>query len=119
MGDSSITKVESRHSPHGDMGQVYLAFGKSVSMRLWQEQPGKTTDQTVRDYETVGYVIEGTAEFESEGQLITFGQGDSWVGPRGARHRYRIIDEFVAVEATSPPAQVHGRDQPPSRASAP
>ena len=60
--------------------------------------------------------IEGTAEFESEGQLITLGQGDSWVVPRGARHRYRIIDEFLAVEATSPPAQVHGRDQPPSRA---
>lgn len=52
-------------------------------------------------------------ELESEGQLITLGQGDSWVVPKGARHRYRI-DHFVAVEATSPPSQVHGRDLPPS-----
>jgi hypothetical protein len=40
----------------------------------------------------------------------------SLAGVRGARHRYRIIDELLAVEATSPPAQVHGRDQPPARA---
>lgn len=53
-------------------------------------------------------------ELESEGPLITLGQGDSWVVPKGARHRYRIVDHFVAVEATSPPSQVHGRDLPPS-----
>ena len=117
MGDSTIMKVESAHSPTGKLGQKYLASGKTVALRLWEsEPPGEMKAATRRDYETVGYVIEGTAEFESEGQLITLGQGDSWVVPRGARHRYRIIDEFLAVEATSPPAQVHGRDQPPSRA---
>ncbi|HEX7786897.1 MAG TPA: cupin domain-containing protein [Methylomirabilota bacterium] len=114
MGDSSITKVESRHSPHGEMGQRYLASGKTVSMRLWQESAGQTTDLTRREYETVGYVIAGTAELESEGQIVTLAEGDSWVVPRGANHRYRIVDRFVAVEATSPPSHVHGRDHPPA-----
>lgn len=114
MGDSSITKVESQHSPRGEIGQRYLASGKAVSMRLWQENAGQSTDLNSRDYETVGYVISGTAELESEGQIVTLAEGDSWVVPRGAAHRYRIVDEFVAVEATSPPAHVHGRDESPS-----
>jgi quercetin dioxygenase-like cupin family protein len=31
--------------------------------------------------------------------------GDSWVIPAGAEHRYRIVEHFKAVEATSPPAE--------------
>ena len=34
MGDTSVTKVSSAHSPKGAMGQKYLASGKAVSMRL-------------------------------------------------------------------------------------
>jgi quercetin dioxygenase-like cupin family protein len=112
MGDSSISKVESRYSPRGEMGQVYLASGKSVSMRLWEEHPGDAAGATAREYETVGYVIKGRAELESEGQRMMLGPGDSWVVPKGAVHRYRISEEFLAVEATSPPSQVHGRDEP-------
>lgn len=83
-------------------------------MRLWQESTGQSTDLNSRDYETVGYVISGTAELESEGQIVALAEGDSWVMPRGAAHRYRTVDEVVAVEATSPPAHAHGRDEPPS-----
>lgn len=36
--------------------------------------------------------------------------GDSWVVNAGVRHRYRVIEPFTAIEATSPPAHVHGRD---------
>jgi quercetin dioxygenase-like cupin family protein len=111
MGDSSIIKVESRHSPHGGMGQAYLASGKSIAMRLWREGPGGDAGQTTRDYETVGYVINGSAELETEGQRVILGPGDSWVVPRGAAHRYKILEPFVAVEATHPPAHVHGRDE--------
>src|SRR5262249_11000352 len=32
-----------------------------------------------------------------------------------AEHEYRILSEFSAVEATSPPAQVHGRDEEHSK----
>jgi len=47
-----------------------------------------------------------------EGQLLQLAPGDSWLVPRGAAHRYRILETFTALEATSPPAQVHGRDEP-------
>ena len=37
--------------------------------------------------------------------------GNSWVVPEGASHSYKILEPFTAVEATFPPAQVHGRDE--------
>jgi quercetin dioxygenase-like cupin family protein len=112
MSDTTIKKVSVGHSPRGEMGQKYLASGKTVSMRLWEsegEDPGKTP--TRRDYETVGYVIGGKAELHLEGQTVRLEPGDSWLVPKGAEHSYRILERFTAVEATSPPAQVHGRDE--------
>jgi len=111
MHDSTIMKVESATSPKGVMGQKYLASGKTVSMRLWEkEESNGNKPVTERDYETVGFVIEGKAELELEGQTIILKSGDSWLVPKGASHRYKIIEPFTAVEATSPPAVVHGRD---------
>lgn len=110
--DTSVTKVNARYSPHGKQGQKYLAAGVKLSMRLWEEeQPGRPKPQTRRDYETVGYVIKGRAELSLEGQTVLLEPGDSWVVPRGATHSYRILEPFTAVEATSPPAEVHGRDE--------
>ncbi|MFN6570621.1 cupin domain-containing protein [Dendronalium sp. ChiSLP03b] len=112
MTDTSVTKIDSSHSPKGQLGQKYLASGKSVSMRLWEgEQPGEAKEATAREYETVGYVINGRAELHTEGQKILLEPGDSWVVPKGASHTYKILEPFTAVEATSPPAQVHGRDE--------
>lgn len=112
MGETTVTKIDSRHSPRGSMGQKYLATGKALGMRLWEdEQPGEPTEETVRDYETVGYVISGRAELHVEGQMVLLEPGNSWVVPNGARHAYKILDAFTAVEATSPPAHVHGRDE--------
>jgi quercetin dioxygenase-like cupin family protein len=94
------------------MGQKYLASGIHVSMRLWEEeQPGKSDQATMRDYETVGYVISGRAELHLEGQMALLEPGDSWVVPKGASHFYRILEPFTAVEATSPPSAIHGRDE--------
>ena len=113
MSDSSVEKVESRHSPRGEIGQKYLASGKNLSMRLWEEeQPGDVKNETERDYETVGYVISGKAELFLENQKLLLQAGDSWVVPKHARHSYNILEVFTAVEATTPPAQVHGRDAP-------
>jgi quercetin dioxygenase-like cupin family protein len=112
MADTTVTKVDSAYSPKGPRGQKYLASGKTVSMRLWDEEPGgKEPEQVSRSYEVVGYVLEGAADLEIEGQLVKLKAGDSWVVPKGARHSYRIKQHFKAVEATSPPAQVHGRDE--------
>jgi quercetin dioxygenase-like cupin family protein len=113
MPDTTIIKVNSRYSPHGEQGQTYLASGKNIAMRLWQqEQPGEEKPEARRDYETVGYVIAGRAELHIEGQMALLEPGDSWVVPKGAAHTYRILEPFTAVEATYPPAFVHGRDQP-------
>jgi len=114
MSDTTVTKVDSRHSPHGTLGQQYLASGVHVAMRLWDEEPGteKQKAESRRDYETVGYVISGRAELHLEGQTVILAEGDSWVVPKGAAHRYKILEPFKAVEATSPPAHAHGRDEP-------
>ena len=115
MGDTSIMKVQSKHSPKGEMGQKYLATGKNVSMRLWEnEQPGEPKPPSARDYETVGYVISGRAELHLEGQMVLLEPGDSWMVAKGASHTYKILEPFTAVEATYPPSQVHGRDDSPA-----
>jgi quercetin dioxygenase-like cupin family protein len=114
MPDTTIKKVESKSSPHGEMGQKYLVAGKRVSMRLWVLEPGGELIKgaTSRDYETVGYVISGSARLEVEGQTLNLKAGDSWLVPAGAMHQYTILERFTAVEATAPPAEVHGRDEP-------
>lgn len=114
MSDTTVTKIDSVHSPRGEMGQKYLASGKSIAMRLWEETPAPDNPKppAARDYETVGYVISGRAELHLEaGQMVLLGPGDSWVVPHGASHTYKILEPFTAVEATHPPAQVHGRDE--------
>jgi quercetin dioxygenase-like cupin family protein len=112
MTDTTIKKVSAAHSPKGEMGQKYLASGKRVSMRLWDAEPGaQEKGPSVREYETVGYVISGRAELRLEGQTVILEPGDSWLVPQGAEHSYVIREPFTAIEATTPPAQVHGRNE--------
>lgn len=112
MPDTTIMKIDSRYSPRGDMGQKYLASGVNVAMRLWEnEPPGEDKPLARRDYETVGYVISGRAELHVEGQMVLLEPGNSWTVPKGAEHSYRILEPFTAVEATTPPAHAHGRDE--------
>lgn len=112
MGDTSVVKVMSTNSPTGEMGQKYLASGVNVAMRLWEnEEPGDDKPAKSRDYETVGYVVSGKAELHTEGQMVLLEAGDSWTVPKGAEHTYKILETFTAIEATSPPAHAHGRDE--------
>lgn len=113
MPDTTVIKVDGAYSPKGPEGQKYLANGRSLSMRLWErEAPGESKTPVRRDYETVGYVISGQAELLIEGQAVLLHPGTSWVVPKGSEHSYRILEEFTAVEATTPPAEVHSRDEP-------
>ena len=69
MPDTTIKKVEADTSPKGEMGQKYLVAGKRVSLRLQSDEPGgKLKAPTSREYETVGYVISGSANLELEGR---------------------------------------------------
>ena len=106
MADTTITKVDGTHSPTKGK-EKFLASGKNVSMRLWEnEEPGTDKPEHSSPYETVGYVMKGKAELHSEGQVVKLEAGDSYVVPKDAKHTYKILETFTAVEATSPPAQV-------------
>jgi quercetin dioxygenase-like cupin family protein len=112
MIDTTIKKIQSSSSPKGPQGERYLASGKRLAMRLWEDEPpGEMKPVTRREYETVGYVLQGRARLHLEGQVVELAPGDCWIVPADARHRYEIIETFSAVEATSPPAWVHGRDE--------
>lgn len=112
MADTTITKVDSAYSPTGHNGEKYLASGVHVAMRLWEnEEPSDDKEPSTRPYETVGYVLKGRAELHLEGQMVVLEPGNSWVVPQGASHTYKVLETFSAVEATSPPAQVHGRQE--------
>jgi quercetin dioxygenase-like cupin family protein len=112
VADKSITKVSCAHAPKGAAGQKYLAAGVHLSMRLWEkESPSTDKPETVRDYETIGFVIEGKAELYLEGQRVLLEPGDSWVVAKGAKHRYKILETFTAIEVTSPPAEIRARDE--------
>lgn len=111
-GDTTIIKIDSAFSPKGEHGEKYLASGKNIAMRMWEnEKPSDKKPEVSRPYETVGYVIKGRAELHSEGQIVILEPGNSYVVPKGAKHTYKILETFTAVEATYPPAQVHGRDE--------
>ncbi|WP_394844209.1 cupin domain-containing protein [Pendulispora brunnea] len=112
--NTTVIKIDSSRSPKNKDGQKYLASGVRIGMRLWDEEPN-TSAESVREYEVVGYVLKGRAELHIEGQMVTLSPGDSYVVPRGARHHYKILEAFSAVEATSPPSHVHGRDEPRAR----
>lgn len=115
--DTSVVKLDSSRSPRGPMGEKYLASGVRLSMRLWEAEPVTTEsearlEESERDYEVVGYVVAGSALLHIEDQVVRLDPGSSYVVPRGARHFYHVLEPFTAIEATSPPAQVHGRDAP-------
>ena len=76
MSDTTINKVSSGQSSTGEMGQSYLAAGTNVALRLWdQEEPGDSKPTASREYETVGYVLEGKAEFQLSDQTVTLSVG--------------------------------------------
>lgn len=109
MTDTTIKKVSSATSPTGEKGQKFLASGKRVAMRMWDnEAPTDSKTPHANAYETVGYAIAGRAELTVAGQTVTLEPGDSWLVPADAEHSYTILEPFTAVEATSPPAIVNG-----------
>jgi quercetin dioxygenase-like cupin family protein len=111
MNDATVKKVNGGRSPAGPQGQIYLVSGKRMAMRMWRDEAPRQDKPTSRhDYEVIGFVLSGRAELLIEGQTIRLEPGDSWLVPADAEHSYRILEPFTAVETTSPPFQVHGRE---------
>lgn len=113
MGDDTVKKVDAATAPTGELGQDYLVSGTRVAMRRWtDQQPGNDSTPHTREYETVGYVIEGRVRVHLGTDRIEVGPGEAWLVPAGAEHHYEILEPLTAVEATAPPARVDDRDQP-------
>jgi quercetin dioxygenase-like cupin family protein len=100
----AIRKISSKGTEACPTGEVLLAAGEKMAMRLWQSEEPQNKDPHQSPYETLGYVIAGRAELTIEGESVDLVPGDSWLVPADTMHRYRIIETFTAVEATSPPA---------------
>jgi len=103
MANPHADKISSVDAPRGEDGQIALARGERVAMRMWlNEKPAEAKPTSTRTYETVGFVLTGRAELHIEGRVITLEEGDSWTVPAGASHTYNILESFSAVEAISP-----------------
>ncbi|MCJ2091369.1 cupin domain-containing protein [Methylobacterium sp. J-072] len=100
------TKVSAHGAAAGPHGEIALARGERLGMRMWRaEEPNADKPMTSSPHETVGYVISGRAELVVGGETVALSAGDSYCVPAGAEHTYRILETFTAVEATAPPAK--------------
>ena len=99
------TKVSSKDAPSGAGGEIALAKGALVAMRMWRDEP-PTDDKpsTTSEHETVGYVISGRAKLVLEDRTVALEPGDSYCVPAGIAHTYHILETFTAIEATAPAA---------------
>ncbi|MGD1898158.1 MAG: cupin domain-containing protein [Phormidesmis sp.] len=99
-----------QEAPTGSMGQKLLISGNAIALRMWDEMPGDAEEKpaAARNYETVGYVLEGKAELSIDGKTIVLEPGVSWTVPEGKEHSYKILKAFKAVEVTHPSARGDG-----------
>jgi mannose-6-phosphate isomerase-like protein (cupin superfamily) len=105
MNDPTQT-INASDAPRGESGQLRLAAGTSVALRMWSDEPPAAAKAvTSRPYETVGYVLAGRAELHLGDTVVPLASGDSWIVPPETSHTYRILETFSALEATSPPAR--------------
>ena len=100
----AIKKVSSKGTEACPTGEVLLATGSAMAMRMWQDEEPQTKPPHRSPYETLGYVLAGSAEITVDGETTSLKPGDSYLVPANAEHSYRIIETFTAVECTSPPA---------------
>ncbi len=79
----------------------HLIKGSKIALRLWDETDVFDKPPVAREYEVVGYVLEGTAVLDLDGKQQQLNQGDSYLVPAGVKHKYQINGRFRSIEATS------------------
>ncbi len=104
MGAQAPQIVSVEQGQIGPHGEILLARGVHVALRLWNHPPGNLECRHQCEYETVGYVIEGRLRVTIEGETADVGKGQSWLVPAGAEHCYEVLEPLQAIEATSPPS---------------
>ena len=98
----TISKISAGQAKTGPDGDLLLAGGSHMSMRLWKDEAPQEKAPHRSSYETLGYVMSGRAELTIEGSSVTLEPGDSYLVPANAEHGYRIIESFTALETISP-----------------
>ncbi|NNU16937.1 cupin domain-containing protein [Parvularcula sp. ZS-1/3] len=102
---ATIEKLNASEHHPGSHGEALAMTNGDMAMRVWNEGKVEKSDLHASDYETIGYVIDGTAILHSEEGPLHLTKGDSWRVPKGVMHGYEIETSFRAVEVTSPPAR--------------
>ncbi len=73
------------------------------TVRRNSARSGRDTEKEPAVYcveETLGYVIEGRARLEIDGQVLMLEPGDCLIIPKGARHRFQILEPLKMIEST-------------------
>ena len=100
--DMTLTIVSSTKTAPGADGEIALAAGASMSMRMWKNEQPHDKPSHRSPYETLGFVVAGRADLTIEGQTASLKAGDSYLVPANAEHTYRIVETFTAVECIAP-----------------
>ena len=104
----TISKISTAGAKTGPDGDLLLAGGAHMSLRLWKTEGVQEKPSHRSSYETLGYVIGGRAELTIEGASVSLEPGDSYLVPANAEHAYKIIEPFTALEAVSPAMKARG-----------
>lgn len=89
----------------GPLGDLELAQGESVGLRMWRDKTTKNKkDERSRPYEIAGYVVKGEMTVIIDGHPEELVEGDSFVIPPNTSHSYSIPIKATVIEATAPPA---------------
>jgi len=99
---SKVLKGENIES--GPLGDLELAQGERVGLRIWRDYVTETKTERTRPYEIVGYVAKGEITLVVDGHAAELVEGDSFVIPAETSHAYSIAMPATVIEATAPPA---------------
>jgi quercetin dioxygenase-like cupin family protein len=99
----TIVSMDSTTATPGADGEIALASGAQMGMRMWRDEQPHAKEPHRSPYETLGYVVSGRAELTIEGTSVSLKPGTSWLVPANSLHTYRILEPFTAIECTAPP----------------
>lgn len=96
--------LKGEHIETGPLGDLELAQGDRVGLRIWRDYTTSRKAERTRPYEIVGYVAKGEVTVIIDGHPEELVEGDSFVIPPDTSHSFSIPIRATIIEATAPPA---------------
>src|SRR6056297_2796650 len=98
----SNTVLKGENIETGPLGDLELAQGDRVGLRIWKDYVTETKAERTRPYEIAGYVVKGEITLVVDGHATELVEGDSFVVPAQTSHAYRIpMTSSVAWPSTT------------------